>query len=57
MCEAFNCLPQAGGLFDQHPLVMSLILRARIVRNQKAEEERKRKQMEQKAKASASRHP
>lgn len=38
MCEAFNCLPKPGGLFDQDVV---LIEGMRIVKQAKSERERK----------------
>jgi len=49
LCQHFNCLPQAGGLFDQDPLLiwaMQLVAAA-------YEDKRKAEEMHQQAEANA----
>jgi hypothetical protein len=42
MCETFNCLPMAGGLLDQDPLLMYMIREVRVAQAEKAQAERGR---------------
>lgn len=37
MCQHFSCLPQAGGVLDQDPLIMELLM---IVARARAEKEK-----------------
>lgn len=40
-CEMFNCLPSAGGLLDQDPLLVVMIREVRTAQAEKAEAERR----------------
>jgi hypothetical protein len=37
MCETFNCLPAAGGLLDQDPLLLHMMREVLQARHEKAE--------------------
>ena len=39
-CEMFNCLPKAGGLLDQDPLLVAMIREVRVAQAEKAQAER-----------------
>jgi len=41
MCETFNCLPAAGGLLDQDPLLIHMIREVRVAQAEKAQAEQK----------------
>jgi len=43
MCEIFHCLPNAGGLLDQDPLVMRMIREVVLARAEKSEAEQQRR--------------
>lgn len=42
LCETFHCLPAAGGLLDQDPLLMNMIKEVLIAQREKSEAERGR---------------
>jgi hypothetical protein len=42
MCQTFNCLPSAGGLLDQDPLLLIMMREVIAAQQERAEAERGR---------------
>ena len=47
MCKELNCLPGAGGLLDQHPLIVDLLNVTISAINERSELEQKRAKAKQ----------
>lgn len=50
MCQAFNCLPRAGGMLDQDPSLMQALRMVGVARFELEERDRVMKEAEAKAK-------
>lgn len=43
MCEIFHCLPSAGGLLDQDPMIMRMIREVVLAKAEKEQAEQQRR--------------